>query len=110
MQWFDPDVLRLYVGHGFRPAPEGVRLTCSPEHEARTFETGAAHDTWDFLPEIETRVVVIASGDDMGPAQVAPGIAERLPDSLLIEQPDANHFGPFIDPAGTADLIADMTH
>jgi len=26
----------------------------------------------------------------------------------LIEQPDSNHFGPFIDPVGTADLIADM--
>ena len=108
MQFFDPDVLRLYVGHGFRPAPEGVRLTCAPEHEARTFETGATHDTWDLLPDIATPVVVIASGDDMGPAQAAPGVAERLPNSLLIEQPDANHFGPFIDPAGTADLIADM--
>ena len=66
------------------------------------------HDTWDLLPEIVTRVVVVTGGDQMGPAQVAAGIAERLPDSLLIEQPDSNHFGPFIDPAGTADLIADM--
>ena len=109
MQTFDPDVLRLYVGHGFRPAPEGVRLTCAPEHEARTFETGATHDTWDLLPEIETWVIVVASGDEMGPAQAAPGVAERLPNSLLIEQPRADHFGPFVDPAGIADLIADMT-
>ena len=79
-----------------------------PEHEARTFETGASHDTWDLLPEIETRVVVVGSGDEMGPALVAAGIAERLPNCLFIEQPDANHFGPFVDPAGTADLIADM--
>ena len=108
MQSFDPDVLRLYVGHGFRPAPEGVRLTCAPEHEARTFEASASHDTWENLPEIETRVVVVASGDEMGPALAAPGIVERLPDALLIEQPDTDHFGPFVDPAGTADLIADM--
>lgn len=108
MQTFDSDVLRLYVGHGFRPAPEGVRLTCAPEHEARTFETGATHTTWDLLPEIGTRVVVIGSGDEMGPAEVAGGIAERLPNSLFIEQPDSTHFGPFVDPAGTADLIRDV--
>ena len=44
----------------------------------------------------------------MGPAQVAPDVADRLPNSLLIAQPDSNHFGPFVDPAGTADLILDM--
>jgi len=108
MQFFDPDVLRLYVGHGFRPAPEGVRLTCGPEHEARTFEKSASHNTWDVLSEIETRVVVVAGGDAKGPAQAAAGIAERLPNSLLIEQPESDHFEPFIDPAGTADLIAEM--
>jgi pimeloyl-ACP methyl ester carboxylesterase len=108
MSHFDSDVVRLYVGHGFRPAPEGVRLKCDPEHEARTFETGGTHATWDLLPEITTRVVVVAGGDKMGPGEIAPRIAERLPNSLYIEQPDSNHFGPFIDPLGTADLIADM--
>ncbi|MEP6299830.1 MAG: alpha/beta hydrolase [Ilumatobacter sp.] len=110
MDAFAPDVVRLYVGHGFRPAPEGVRLKCDPEHEARTFETGASHTTWDVLPEIDTRVVVVAGGDAMGPAEVAPLIAERLANSMFVEQPDSNHFGPFIDPGGTADLIVDMTH
>ncbi len=109
MNMFDPDVVRLYVGHGFRPAPEGVRLKCDPENEARTFETGAAHTTWDVLPEIDTRVVVVSGGDGMGPAEVAPQIAERLANSLYLHQPDANHFGPFVDPAGTAELIADLS-
>lgn len=108
MSHFDPDVVRLYVGHGFRPAPEGVRLKCDPEHEARTFETGGTHTLWDLLPQITTRVIVVAGGDKMGPGEVAPLIADRLPNSLYIEQPDSNHFGPFIDPSGTADLIADM--
>jgi pimeloyl-ACP methyl ester carboxylesterase len=108
MQAFDPDVLRLYVGHGFRPAPEGVRLTCAPEHEARTFENSGTHGTWDVLPEIRTRVVVIGSGEEMGPAQVAPSIAERLPNSLFIQHPDSDHFEPFVDPVGTAELIAEL--
>ena len=105
----DPDMLRLYVAHGFRSAPEGVRLKCSPEHEAMTFEGGALHRTWDVLPEIETRCVIVGSGDTEGPGRVAEGIAERLPNSLFIHQPDANHFGPFVDPDGTADFVLDVT-
>jgi pimeloyl-ACP methyl ester carboxylesterase len=108
-QFVDSDMLRLYVAHGFRPSPEGVRLKCDPAHEALTFMGGAGHRLWDALPEIDTRVVVIGGGDGEGPAQIAPGIAERLPDCLFISQPDSTHFGPFVDPAGTADLIVDLT-
>jgi pimeloyl-ACP methyl ester carboxylesterase len=109
MNMFDPDVLRLYVGHGFRPAPEGVRLKCDPEHEARTFETAGLQRIWDLLPEIETRVIIVAGDVEApGPGMAAAQITDHLPNSLFIHQPDSNHFGPFIDPAGTADLIADM--
>lgn len=107
-KFVDPDVLRLYVAHGFRPAPEGVRLKCDPEHEAMTFEGGALHRTWDVLGDIETRCVIIGGGDTQGPGIIAGPIAERLPNSLFIHQPDSTHFGPFVDPDGTADLIADM--
>lgn len=102
----DPDVLRLYVAHGFRPAPEGVRLVCDPEHEARTFEASFTHDTWDRLPDIGTRVVVVASTDGKGPAIAAPRIADRLPRAELVELPDTDHFWPLVDPAGAAELIA----
>ena len=108
MMNFDPDVLRLYVAHGFRPSPEGVRLKCDPEHEARTFENGGLHRTWDVLPEITTRVVVVTGVlDGQGPAAIAEGIAERLPNSTFLSRPEFNHFGPFVDPAGFAQLIAD---
>lgn len=106
MAAFDPDVLRLYVAHGFRPAPEGIRLKCDPEHEARTFETGASHDTWNLLPEIETRIVVVAGAvSDSGPSMVAEPIAHRLPDATYIEIPTSNHLGPFTDPDESARLI-----
>jgi alpha-beta hydrolase superfamily lysophospholipase len=79
---FDPDVLRLYVAHGFRPAPEGVRLNCDPEHEARTFEASRDHETWDRL-------------------------GERLPNAELVELADTtSHFWPFVDPGAVAALIA----
>lgn len=108
MSAFDPDVLRLYVAHGFRPAPEGIRLNCDPEHEARTFETGAEHATWDLLPEIDTRVVVVAGEvSDAGPSMVAEPIAERLANGRYVELPTSNHLGPFIDPDESAELIFD---
>jgi pimeloyl-ACP methyl ester carboxylesterase len=110
MMAFDPDVLRLYVAHGFRPAPEGVRLKCDPEHEARTFDTGGAHATWAVLPEIETRVVVVAGKvDEFGPAAIAEDIAERLPNAAYLERDEWNHFAPFVDPAGMAGLVRDAT-
>ena len=60
MQFFDPEVLREYVEHGFEPTESGVTLRCAPQHEARTFETGASHDLFDRLPDVATRVVVVA--------------------------------------------------
>ena len=106
MMTFDPDVLRLYVAHGFRPSPEGVRLKCDPEHEARTFDTGGIHTTWAELPDIDTRVVVVAGKvDEFGPAAIAREIAEQLPDATYVENDEWNHFAPFVDPAGMAELV-----
>jgi pimeloyl-ACP methyl ester carboxylesterase len=94
------------VAHGFRSAPEGVRLKCDPEYEALTFERSWSHPVWEQLPEIRTPVVVIRSGDADGPATVAAEIAERLPCGELVQRPDWTHFGPFEDPRGAADEIA----
>ncbi len=106
---FDPDVVRLYVAHGFRPAPEGVRLKCDPEHEARTFDTGGSHRTWDVLPEIETPVAVLAGRNDgAGPAAIAGPVAERLADATYTERDDWNHFTPFVDPPAMAAAIRDL--
>jgi len=106
MMGFDRDVLRLYVAHGFRPSPEGVRLKCDPEHEARTFEASGSHSTWAVLPEIETRVVVVAGKvDEFGPAAIARDIAEALPNASYVEQDEWNHVTPFIDPAAIATLV-----
>lgn len=108
MMAFDPDVLRLYVGHGFRPSPEGVRLKCDPEHEARTFDTGGAHTTWSVLPEIDTHVVVLAGRvDEFGPAAIAGPVAEQLPHATYVQRDDWNHFTPFIDPAAMASIVCD---
>lgn len=106
MAAFDRDVLRLYVAHGFRPSPEGVRLKCDPEHEARTFDTGGQHTTWSTLPEIETPVVVMAgTAAESGPGAIAAPVAEQLPNATYVHREDWNHFTPFVEPAAIADQI-----
>lgn len=106
MNAFDPDVLRLYVGHGFRPSPEGVRLKCDPEHEARTFDTGGSHATWSVLPEIKVPVVVMAGSTvEGGPGMIAGPVAEQLPNATYVQRDDWNHFTPFIEPLAISDEI-----
>ena len=109
MMAFHPDVLRLYVAHGFRPSPEGVRLKCDPEHEARTFDTGGDHSTWHLLPEIETPVVVLVGREQYGPGAVAEQVADRLVNSTFIQRDDWDHFTPLVDPAAMADIVRDAT-
>ncbi len=107
---FEPEVLDAYVRYGFRPDPEGVRLKCDPEHEARTFENGGLHDTWDHLPDIETPTLVIAGAIEdhgHGPAAGAQPIVDRLPNAHLLRRPDLDHFGPMTHPGLIARFIVD---
>ena len=107
MMSFDPEVLRLYVGHGFRPAPEGVRLKCDPAHEAMTFESSGLNGCWELLPEINTHVVVVSGATgEAGPADIAKKVADRLPNSTYIENSEWDHFGPFVDPSAMGSLIS----
>ena len=108
MNAFDPEVVRLYVAHGFRSAPEGVRLKCDPEHEARTFEQGGHHRTWDLLPDIPTRVVV-ATGIVEDTRALGDAPSDRRPAAELDLRGDP-HLGPLRPlrrPGADGDLIAE---
>jgi pimeloyl-ACP methyl ester carboxylesterase len=59
MNAFAPEALRCYVEFGTAVDGDGVRLSCTPEFEARTFEAGTRHHTWDLLPEIPTRTLIV---------------------------------------------------
>lgn len=108
---FTPEAIRLYVEHGFMDNPDtsegGVVLRCAPEHEARTYIGGSQHGTFAVLPEITTRVIVLAGRADMpGPATIAPLIAEQLPNVEYIQSDEWDHFAPMVVPEEMADLIA----
>jgi pimeloyl-ACP methyl ester carboxylesterase len=104
---FTPEAMRAYVEHGFEPTDEGVTLRCHPDHEARTFETGSEHRTWDVLPEIDTPAVVVAGRNDgSGPATIAALIAERLPHCRYVALDHVDHFAPMTHPDEIAELVA----
>ncbi len=104
---FTPEALRAYVVHGVRPTGDGVELRCDPEHEARTFEQGGLHRTWELLADITTPVVVMAGAmAEMSPAAIAEPIAEQLPSAQYVHLPHLDHFGPMTHPDEVAEHVA----
>jgi pimeloyl-ACP methyl ester carboxylesterase len=101
------DALEAYVRHGFvyddaPGAPAGsVRLACRPGDEALVYRGAPVHDAFDRLGEVACPVVV-AMGDEPGPALFAPAVAEALPHGRLEQHAQLGHFGPLEAP----DLVA----
>jgi len=104
-----PDALRAYVMHGFRAQHDGISIKCSPEHEARTYEMGAIHETWNDLPKLQVPVWLV-SGEVIPhtPGAIAALIANEVPGSTLVQWSDLGHFGPMQDPQRFAQLITQV--
>jgi pimeloyl-ACP methyl ester carboxylesterase len=103
-----PEVLGLYVEHGFADTPAGtIRLKCSPETEARTFEGSARHDTFSRLGDIHCPVLVMSGpAADGRPAEIASEVARLLPQGELHTFERLGHFGPLEDPPAVAGIVA----
>lgn len=103
----DPAALASYVEHGFEAQSDGsVRLRCTPEREAANYEVGGAHRTFERLGELGCPVTVLHGRvDGVGPAALAPHIADAIPAGRLEAHPDLGHFGPLEDPSGMAASI-----
>jgi pimeloyl-ACP methyl ester carboxylesterase len=107
---FTASALEAYVRHGFRRGEDGaVHLKCLPETEARTFESGNGHATWDVLPEIRTPVLVVAGvEEEFQPSARARPIAEALPNGRYLQSDDLDHFGPMTHPDLMARVVAEF--
>ncbi len=102
----DPEVLGVYVDHGFRERPDGsVTMKCPREVEATIFENPDG-EGFARLGEVATAVVVATGPGTDPPALAAPMIAERLPNGSLVRFDDLTHFGPLQDPPRIAASIA----
>jgi len=101
----DPKVIRDYVDHGFNQLEDGtVQLKCPGEVEATVFENSMS-GVYEQLPNIETRVTVVGSGDGSLPAQLAEAAADQMPHGTYVFEKDLTHFGPFQDPAAMAASV-----
>ncbi len=107
MASFHPAAREAYVRHGFKPTANGeVELKCLPEHEARTYETGGSHSTWDDLSKITSRVWVISGAPaPYQPSSFAVKVAENIPGSTYVQYDEMGHFGPLEQPAHIASLV-----
>lgn len=102
-----PESLRAYVEFGFDDLEDGtVRLKCRGEDEARVYEGGSSHGTFERLGEVGVPVF-LAGGAQRGSfgAQALDGQRERLGRSELEIMEELGHFGPLEDPARIAAAI-----
>lgn len=106
MNAFDPRALQAFVDHGFKDADGCVELKCAPEHEARNFEMGAVHQTWDRLSYLKVPTWVVSGAQQAGqPSGFAAQIAKQIKGSNFVEWQDLGHFGPMQQPERLAELI-----
>lgn len=109
MNAFDPRALHAFVDHGFKDSSDCVEIKCAPEHEARNFEMGTIHETWDQLRNLQVPTWVVSGAQQPGqPSGLAPNIAEQIPNSHFVEWPDLGHFGPMQQPARLAHLVREV--
>jgi len=109
MNAFDPRALHAFVDYGFRDASDHIELKCAPEHEARNFEMGAIHETWDQLKNLRVPTWVVSGAQQQGqPSGFAANIAEQIANSHFVEWQDLGHFGPMQQPERLAQLIREV--
>ena len=101
-----PDALDAYVRHGFEEVPDGVRLRCRGENEARMYAGTLVHDAFSRLGEVGCPVTYACGErtDAMGPAAME-AMAARTPDARTQVLPGLGHFGPLQNPPLVADAI-----
>jgi pimeloyl-ACP methyl ester carboxylesterase len=102
-----PSALSAYVEHGFEDVPGGgVRLKCSPEHEALTYEMATAHDCFGHLASVRCQVTLARGGrSEAFTRDREAAIADRLPRVRCEEHASLGHLGPLEDPGAVAGSI-----
>ena len=108
------DALAAYVEGAFVDLPDGrVRLACSAETEARTFEASGGLALEDAAGiSVPATVGAGTVGGVPNPGGFAPSIAEALPQGRFLSFENLGHFGPLEAPgvvaaAVTRELLGD---
>jgi pimeloyl-ACP methyl ester carboxylesterase len=102
---WDKQILRDYCEFGTRPNDDGKReLKCSPEIEAKFYETARDFDGLGRILRCTTPLLVIfgARGDSLG-ASLSGKVAQQLKNGRVIDVPNTGHFLPMERPDYVAD-------
>ena len=99
------DALAAYVEGGFVDLGDGrVRLACSAETEARTFEAGGGLPTEEAsaigVPATVAAGTVVTAASN--PGVFATAVAEALPKGRFLSFEDLSHLGPLEAPGAVA--------
>lgn len=106
---WDPEVLDLYVDHGFRSTDRGWELKCAPQVEADYYREGNNVDTWDRLDEIECPVVLVAGEhSDTHSGPYLSQLQARFRSAHVDVIPSAGHLVPMEQPGAIASMVADV--
>ncbi len=105
------DAMEAYVRSGFFVGDDHrVHLKCRPDVEARTYEAGGNHATWERLGEIAVPVWVLSGVAQEGqPSARMEELASRIPGSRYVELNHLGHFGPMQAPAEIALIVAEAS-
>jgi pimeloyl-ACP methyl ester carboxylesterase len=99
------DILRDYCEFGTRPTPDGKReLKCSPEIEARLYETASEFDGLGRILACKQPLLIMFGerSDSLG-VTLSGKIASQLKTAQVIDVPDTGHFMPMEVPEYVAD-------
>ena len=109
------DALAAYVEGAFVDLGDGrVRLACSAETEARTFEASSGLTTEEAATiSVPAAVGAGTVGGVPNPGAFAPAIAEALPEGRFLSFENLGHFGPLEAPgvvaaAAIRELLGDQ--
>ncbi|MCZ7532459.1 MAG: alpha/beta hydrolase [Acidimicrobiia bacterium] len=105
---WDPTVLDLYIEYGFAPTDKGVTLRCEPKVEAEIYREGLNNDTWEYVPQINCPVTIVAGeNSDSHQDPYLSLLVERFQDVDLVIAKGYGHLVPMESPALIADIIAE---
>jgi pimeloyl-ACP methyl ester carboxylesterase len=107
---WDEGMLRDYCEFGTRVNADGKReLKCTPEIEARFYETSREFDGLGRILRAQVPLLVLfgARSDSLG-AALADMIASKLAKGRVVKIADTGHFMPMEEPAEVAQLALDF--
>ena len=107
MNAFTPASREAYVRYGLAMGDDGqAHLKCTPEHEARTYEMGGTHGTFERLGDLRVPARYLSGRVETGqPSAVTELLAERTPGADYHRLDHVGHFGPMEDPDAIAREI-----